>query len=288
MSIFIRQEWDLPYGSLMQKNQLPGTKKVIANATGEDDLTPQQPLTTKEDPNFTLNRAGGALAPLAANAGEWGNTTGKITGQKDKIMGGSRNSSRTKKRDESNSSDVNVQEGLDVAVLQKKGFYQDDEKKLQGLRKNSAARQATNAVITMLTGSNAGVLPDQAAAYLQERNALVDKYNTQLGLNGLTSYDTGRSAALGETSSLSTDDSTSSGSSFSKADGGEGSLKGVRVGVGVAADPKMPGVTWTPNADGKGGTLQIDDEKAALNSVNSGKYGVGGDAVKKAILDAQS
>lgn len=191
MRLFDTWNWDLSYGSLVQKNQLPqqkgvrtntsetfGTKKGI-NDTTIDESTQVKTTKTNQD----VNASGDFIAtddPKVVNQSGGGGYTKIQDNQK------------------SRSSQVNATEGVDVEVIKNKGFYQDDEAKLQDLRRNSAARQATNSIITMLTGSNAGVLPDQAAAYLQERNAVVDKYNAQMATNDISRTATARNIDLNE------------------------------------------------------------------------------------------
>lgn len=298
MGLFDTWSWDLLYGDLKQKNTGEGSKIKTrtnpeqSNLAGSNNqsnaLTPGEELIKGNANNSaTVTRKAGDLSgDLAAD--EFKETSGELSGlRKSEVVGSSHQSSKEKSRDESKKSGVNFTEATSSKTINKKGFYQDDEAKLQDLRRNSAARQATNSIITMLTGSNAGVLPDQAAAYLQERNAVVDKYNSQMALNNISGTTTAGNINLDEQYALSERSSTSTGGSIQRAGETGDNYNGVRVGVGIKEDPKIPGTIWTPDASGSGGSIQVvDDTKVPWTQL--GKYGVGGDALKKGVADKQA
>jgi len=235
MGLFDTWNWDVAYGDRSMRHGPLGAVKQASNSA-QVKLTDKGAFKTEDNSRIKGGQgsSSASIQDLSSKqiylAGTQGAEKYGITDNSNKALTTNKSVSNSKSKSDSKSgsSDVSFTEGMNITTTKKKGFYQDDEKNLQGLRDSSAATQAANATIGMLTGGRRPGMQDTAAEYLKERGAIVDKYNTQLAGNDISSYNTAANIQLGEQYQQSTNESinTNTSEGFDNSTVLSGALKG--------------------------------------------------------------
>ena len=213
MGLFDNLNWDLPYGSLMQKNQTTtesttNTAKRILNNANADAFD----MTKDNKKNAALN----AETNTGTGAVNLNGSKLDVTVGKQKLSGTNFSNHTDQSTAENQSTNASLTQGLDAVTTNKAGFHQDKmTPERQEAMKQSALNQAMGGVLKSLTGIEGGV-SDAAGAYMQQRQGIVDKYNEQISKDNIAGFSSSTSASGG--SSLSKDvkniKTNSSGTNF--------------------------------------------------------------------------